>query len=85
MVLNPKYALSLILGCFIANTTSSLGWYDMLFGTLATALAIIPMIFIRKMPIAALFPVISNAIIVPLELGLAFGMWKAGFGIMYGL
>ena len=79
MVLNPKYALSLILGCFIANTTSSLGWYDMLFGTLATALAIIPMIFIRKMPIAALFPVISNAIIVPLELGLAFGMWKAGF------
>ena len=79
MVLNPKYALSLILGCFIANTTSSLGWYDMLFGTLATILAIIPMIFIRKMPIAALFPVISNAIIVPLELGLAFGMWKAGF------
>lgn len=79
VVLNPKYALSLILGCFIANTTSSLGWYDMLFGTLATALAIIPMIFIRKMPIAALFPVISNAIIVPLELGLAFGMWKAGF------
>ena len=79
VVLNPKYALSLILGCFIANTTSSLGWYDMLFGTLATALTIIPMIFIRKMPIAALFPVISNAIIVPLELGLAFGMWKAGF------
>lgn len=79
VVLNPKYAVSLILGCFIANTTSSLGWYDMLFGTLATTLAIIPMIYVRKMPIAALFPVISNAIIVPIELGLAFDMWGAGF------
>lgn len=79
VVLNPKYSVSLILGCFIANTTSSLGWYDMLFGTLATTLAIIPMIFIRKMPIAALFPIISNAIIVPIELGIAFNMWGAGF------
>ena len=51
----------------------------MLFGTLATTLAIIPMIYVRKMPIAALFPVISNAIIVPIELGLAFDMWGAGF------
>lgn len=79
VVLNPKYAVSLILGCFIANTTSSLGWYDMLFGTLATTLAIIPMIYVRKMPIAALFPVISNAIIVPIELGFAFDMWGVGF------
>ena len=25
VVLNPKYAISLIIGCFVANTTSSLG------------------------------------------------------------
>lgn len=79
VVLNPKYSISLIIGCFVANTTSSLGWYDMVFGTLATTLAIIPMIFVRKMPIAALFPVISNAFIVSLELGFAFDLWGVGF------
>ena len=71
VVLNPKFSFALILDCFIANTTSSLWWYDMLFGTLATTLAIIPMCFIRKMPIAAIFPVIFNGFIVSIELGLA--------------
>ena len=79
VVLNPKYAISLIIGCFIANTTSSLGVYDMFFGTLATVIAIIPMCFIRKLPIAALFPVISNAFIVSFELGLAFSLWNGAF------
>lgn len=79
VVLNPKYSFALIIGCFISNTTSSLGWYDMVFGTLATTLAIIPMCFIRKMPIAAIFPVISNGFIVSLELGLAFGLWNEAF------
>jgi len=37
---NPKYSWSLIVGCFISNVFSgSLGIYDMIFGTLATALA----------------------------------------------
>lgn len=79
VVLNPKFSVALIIGCFISNTTSSLGWYDMVFGTLATILAIIPMCFIRKMPIAAIFPVISNGFIVSLELGLAFGLWHEAF------
>lgn len=79
IVLNPKYSFALILGCFISNTTSSLGWYDMVFGTLATIIAIIPMCFIRKMPIAAIFPVISNAFIVSLELGIAFNLWNEAF------
>lgn len=72
VVFNPKYAYSLIIGCFIANTTSTLGWYDMVFGTLATCLAILPMLKIRKLSIACLFPVISNAFIVALELLIAF-------------
>ena len=79
VVLNPKFSFALILGCFISNTTSSLGWYDMVFGTLATIIAIIPMFFIRKMPIAAIFPVISNAFIVSLELGIAFNLWNEAF------
>ena len=73
VVFNSKYAFAIVLGCFIANTTSSLGWYDMVFGTLATLVAVIPMIFIKKIYISALMPVLSNMFIVPLELGLAFG------------
>lgn len=75
VVLNPKFAYALVIGCFVSNIPSSLGWYDMAFGTLATTLAIIPMLFVRKMPISAIFPVISNAFIVSLELGIAFSMW----------
>ena len=79
VVLNPKFSFALTLGCFIANTTSSLGWYDMVFGTLATVIAIIPMCFIRKMPIAAIFPVLSHAFIVSLELGIAFNLWNEAY------
>ena len=79
VVLNPKFSISLIIGCLIANTTSSLGWYDLVFGTLATVIAIIPMCFIKKLPVAAIFPVISNAFIVSLELGLAFQLWNEAF------
>lgn len=75
VVFNPKYLVALIIGCFVANIPSPLGWYDMVFGTLATILAILPMLKIKKLPIAAIFPVISNALIVSIELGLAFDMF----------
>ena len=69
---NPKYAYAIILGCFVANTTSTLGWYDMVFGTIATTLAVLPMLKVKRISIASIFPVISNAIIVSVELWLAF-------------
>lgn len=72
VVLNPKYAYAMIVGCFVANTTSVFGWYDMVFGTLATILAILPMLKIKRLEIASIFPVVSNAIIVSLELLLYF-------------
>lgn len=75
VVFNPKYLVALIIGCFVANIPSPLGWYDMVFGTIATILAILPMLKIKKLPIAAIFPVISNALIVSIELGLAFDMF----------
>ena len=75
VVFNPKYSLAMIIGCFIANIPSPLGWYDMLFGTLATALAVLPMFKVKKLPIAAALPVISNAFIVSIELGFAFDMF----------
>ena len=75
-VYNPKYIPAMILGCFLANTTSSLGWYDMVFGTVATAIALIPLIWVRKFHIAPLFAIISNGFIVSVELGIAFDMFQ---------
>ena len=71
-VFNYKYIPGLIIGCFISNIPSSLGWYDMVFGTLATTIALVPMIWVKKLPIASIFPVLSNAFIVAFELCLAF-------------
>lgn len=68
VLFKPSYAYALILGCFISNTTSSLGAWDMLFGTLATALAVLPMMKIKNIYIAALLPVITNSIIISIEL-----------------
>lgn len=65
---NPKFIFALIVGCFLSNTTSPLGWWDMVFGTLATTLALIPMMKIKNIYISALMPVISNAIIIAIEL-----------------
>ena len=74
VLFKPSFAIGLIIGCFISNTTSSLGWYGMVFGTLATALALIPMLKIKNVYIASIFPVISNAIIVSIELYFALGI-----------
>lgn len=68
---NPKYALAIILGTFISNTTSSLGWYDMVFGTLATTLSVLTITKCKNIYQAALAPVIFNGLIVALELLIA--------------
>lgn len=76
VVLNPKYAYSLVIGCLVANIASPLGWYDIVFGALATLFAVIPMLKIKNIAIACLFPVISNSIIISLELGIALDMFN---------
>lgn len=68
---NPKYALAIILGTFISNTTSALGWYDMVFGTLATTLSVFAITKCKNVYQAALAPVVFNGIIVALELYIA--------------
>ncbi len=76
VLLNRKYSIPLIIGCLIANTTSPLGWPDIVFGTLATALAILPMLKIKNLYVGALMPVVSNALIVSIELGYVFDMFN---------
>lgn len=67
------YSVALILGCFIANCFSPMALMDMIFGTLATAIAVIPMFYIKNIWVASLLPVVSNGIIIPIELYICYG------------
>lgn len=62
------YRVALILGCFIANLFSPFGLYDIIFGTLATAVAVIPMFYMPNIWLASLLPVVANGLIVGFEL-----------------
>jgi uncharacterized membrane protein len=69
---NPIYSISLIIGCLIANLASPMGVIDIVFGTMATAIAILPMLKIKNKYISSLMPSIANAIIIGLELKYAY-------------
>lgn len=62
------YCVSLTLGCFIANLFSPFGLYDIIFGTLATAVSVIPMYHVKNIWLASALPVIGNGIIIGFEL-----------------
>ncbi len=66
---NPTYTLGLTLGCLIANLASTVGLYDIIFGTLATLVSCLLIVlfskFIKSLFLAGLIPSIINAIIVP--------------------
>ena len=62
------YSIGLIIGCAIANLASSIGLVDVGFGTLATLLACLGIIFCKHLAIACIFPVLTNSFIVGFEL-----------------
>lgn len=66
------YAIAMILGCAIANAFSPLGPIDVVVGTLATAVAVVGVMFSKNLIVAGIFPVVSNALIVGLELSQIF-------------
>lgn len=72
----PAAVPGLTLGTFIANlfnltTAGALGWFDVIFGTLATLLGTYWMWRLRGNPkLALLGPVVANALIVPAYLPL---------------
>ena len=78
--IDKKYFLGLVLGCAISNAFSPLGFIDVIVGTLATSAALLFIIFVRKILgdkkksiiVASLGPVISNAILVGIELTILF-------------
>lgn len=79
------YSISMILGCFIVNLFSPFGLYDIIFGTLATAAAVLPMYYVKNVYIASLLPVISNGVIVGFELFLCGEpLWISIGGVALG-
>ena len=65
---NKKYAIGLTLGCLVANCFSPTASLDVLFGTCATLLACLGIIFSKHLIVAIWFPVLCNAFIIAWEL-----------------
>ena len=69
----------LTIGCLISNILFGVSFYDVIFGTLATAIGAVASYYIRKYKFAVPIPaVLANAIIVPLVLRIS-GMSEDGF------
>jgi uncharacterized membrane protein len=65
---NKKYYLPLVLGCLISNFFSPYGLYDIIFGTLATAIALLGVCYSKNIFVAALYPVLVNGLIIGFEI-----------------
>jgi len=79
-VLFPAAIPGLTIGCLLANLMSPVGWMDIVFGTMATLIAAVLTRVLRKnLYLAALMPVLSNAIIIGIMLHVAFGepLWMS--------
>lgn len=79
-VLFPAAIPGLTVGCLLANLLSPVGWMDWVFGTLATLIAAVLTRKVRNnLYLAALMPVVSNAIIIGVMLHVAFGepLWMS--------
>ena len=61
---NKRYAIGLTLGCLIANLMSPFMVLDIIFGTLATLISCIGIMFCKHLIVAAAIPVVANAFIV---------------------
>ncbi|MGL4949112.1 MAG: QueT transporter family protein [Anaeroplasmataceae bacterium] len=72
VIFNRKYAISMILGCFVANLFSPVGFVDVIFGTIATTIAVIPMMYIKRIWLASLIPSIVNGLVIGLQLSILY-------------
>lgn len=71
---NRKYIPGLVIGCFLSNIPSSLGWMDMVFGTFSTLVVVITMNKVNNRYIASVLGALITGVIVGFELHLAFGI-----------
>lgn len=76
VLVDPFYIGGLTLGCFIANLLGPIGLMDVIFGTSATFISLLGMVYTVKIMkkgtittfIASLWPVIVNGIVIGFEL-----------------
>lgn len=74
-VLFPEAIPGLTVGCLVSNLLSPVGPMDIIFGTLATLIAAIGTWHFRShIWLAALCPILSNAVIVGLILSATYGL-----------
>jgi len=66
--IQKRYAIGLTLECLIANCFSPTAALDVPFGTIATALACLGIMFSKWLLLAIVFPVVSNGFIIAWEL-----------------
>lgn len=71
---NKKYIPGLVIGCFLANIPSPLGWFDMVFGTLSTLVVCIMMYRVKNKYLAAALASVITGLIVGFELHLALSI-----------
>lgn len=71
---NKKYIPGLVIGCFLANIPSPLGWFDMVFGTLSTLVVCIMMYRVKNKYLAAVLASVITGLIVGFELHLALSI-----------
>ncbi|MBR1683935.1 MAG: QueT transporter family protein [Clostridia bacterium] len=74
-VLFPEAVPGLTIGCLVSNLLSPVGALDIIFGTLATLIAAIGSWHLRDhLVLAALCPILSNAVIVGFILSISYGL-----------
>ncbi|MBQ8175246.1 MAG: QueT transporter family protein [Clostridia bacterium] len=71
----PAAIPGLYLGCMVANFLTSAAIFDVFFGSIATLLGAIGTCLLRRRPILSLLPpILSNTVIVPIVLVVAYGL-----------
>ncbi|WP_026884112.1 QueT transporter family protein [Clostridium akagii] len=75
------YVPGLVLGCVIANLFSPIGIADVVFGSLATFIAVIMVSKTKNLLLATLWPSIVNGLIIALEL---YFISKVPFWLSFG-
>lgn len=71
---NKKWIPGLVVGCFLANLTSPLGWFDLVFGTFSTFVVCLAMNYLKNRYFAAVVGAIITGVIIGFELHLAFAI-----------
>ena len=75
----PEAIAGLAIGCALANLITGCAFWDIIFGTMATLIGALGAYLLRRLPeryafVATIPTILSNAIIVPFILQLAYGV-----------